>query len=95
MKKLSAILSLLVIACLFHQGVALADTGKKPTKTNFVPKNRKGGATVVSTSKKAVSVTTPAPAAPVMPVAPPPPPPPAPVAAPAAVPSPASSPAAK
>ena len=42
MKKLSAILSLLLIVGLFHQGVVLAEATKekKPTKYNFVPGNR-------------------------------------------------------
>ena len=61
MKKLSAVLSLLLIVGLFHQGVAMtaeAMKEKKPTKTNFTPKKKYGEA-VVSRSKKA---TAPAPA---------------------------------
>ena len=57
MKKLSAILSLLLIVGLFHQGVVLAETAtkeKKPTKMNFTPKKKHGGATV-SRSKKAAA----------------------------------------
>ncbi len=42
MKKLSAILSLLMIVGLFHQGVVLAEMTKekKSVKTNFGPKNK-------------------------------------------------------
>ena len=85
MKKLSAILSLLLIVGLFHQGVVFAEATKekKPAKTNFTPKKKHGEA-VVSMSKKAEA---PAPVAPPPAVVPPPPP--APVASPSPTPSPA------
>jgi|GEM_PF-4608722 len=67
MKKLSAILSLLLIVGLFHAGTAIsaeATKEKKPIKVNFTPKKKHGEA-VVSRSKKTAAtasapVTTPA-----------------------------------
>ena len=56
MKKLSAILSLLLIVGLFHQGVVLATMAtmeKKPAKMNFTPKKK---------HVMAAAATTPAPA---------------------------------
>ena len=97
MKKLSAIISLLVIAGLFHQGVVFAGATKekKPTKTNFTAKKKHGGEAVVSKSKKATASVPAAAPAPAPVVAPPPPPPPPVFAAPApaASPSPEASPA--
>jgi len=89
MKKLSAILSLLVIVGLFHQGVVFAEAtkDKKPTKTNFTAKKKHGEAVVTKTTKKTVKAAAP--------VAPPPPPAPVVVApAPVSSPSPEASPTA-
>ena len=57
MKKLSAVLSLILIVGLFHQGVVLAEATKqkKIANVNFVPRNRHTPATPVIVSKKAVS----------------------------------------
>ena len=67
MKKLSAILSLLLIVGLFHQGVVLAEATKekKPTKMNFTAKKKHGEA-VVSRSKKTSAATTASAPAPVV-----------------------------
>ena len=56
MKKLSAVLSVLIMVCVFEQGVALAEVvkEKKAAKTNFSVKKK---------HVKAVVAPTPAPAA--------------------------------
>ena len=55
MKKLSAILSLLLIVGLFHQGVVFAEATKekKPVKTNFTAKHKHMAAPAPEASPKA------------------------------------------
>ena len=71
MKKLSAILSLLLAVGLFHQGVVFAEAmkEKKPAKMNFMAKKKHGEASMPRSKKAAVAapvVVPPRPAPPVV-----------------------------